>query len=651
MMNKSYSRMSESGFLFLNYTSVDEKRVQAVRAFTHELITKTMANLNVSYEVAFLLLDHLHWNQEELNEKWASSQKDLLNEVHISLESSAVPNLESHLSAVELAGTDSCPVCKRQRRLLELYCGHKMCTDCFTEEIKNALSNNKKPACHHENCEAEFLSADVEKMVPHNKSAKVYKFWRLNLSIENTKFIVAICPNPLCKNVIVRDKEQPCHSVRCEKCDFALCMHCQNDAHDPVKCCKRVHQFTEETPKELNKLEEEEQKWYLRESKCKEYRFQKQNEVEQVFNTNIIVLARQQASEQKEVEQQIKNTDLFVQDLLSKITQVEDKIAQYKQKKRSPERIEALEKKIDGFREDIEHYKEFKEELKKENEQRKELRKKELDFAKEQKKLFFTAIQDRDNSEQLLQNYKDAIDKYAAEKAVAVMSDEDYIRKHTVICPSCGFRFYKDSGCCEVKCPCGYDFCTICNEPWVTHKQGFYKCQNEIEIKKVDYNDQNDSQFYPPPIDLDKKICFAKWKHFHSIFAEKKAKYDELYQKYFLTEDKVPQKGESLTDDDLSPFSKLVRLFGEDDARTNALKLISNLLYAQSVVAWGYAAISYLNITEFTQEYTNKLQNLENKVDQFIELLNDPENHPAQDLQDHLKELTEETELILKDKL
>lgn len=651
-MNKSFSRMSESGFIFLNFSSIDEKKIQAIRAFTHDLITKTMESLGVSYEVAFLLLDHFHWNTEELNAQWASSKNAILKEVHIDL-GNAVPTLESHLAA-EDCGSGTCPVCSRERRLLQLYCGHKICKDCYAEEIKNALNDNKKPACHHDDCGAEFLAPEVEKAQPHSKSAKIYKFWRLNLSYEEAPIKVAICPNPLCKNLIVRDKSLQCHCVRCSKCDFALCMHCQHDAHDPLKCCKRVKEFTETIPQDLNKLEEEEQKWYLRESRCKEYRFQKQNEVKQVFDANLRILVRAQENEQKEILQQIKNTDLFVQDLESKIGFLEEKIGEYKQKKRSAERIESAEKKIAGFREDIEHYKEFKKQLEKENETRKEERKKELEFAKEERKLYFNAIQDRENSEALLQKYKDTLNQYAQEKAVAVLNEDDYIRKDTVICPSCGFRFYKECGCCQVTCPCGYSFCTICNEPWITHKQGFYKCQNEIETKKVDYNDQNDSQFYPAPLNLEKKIYYAKWKHFHDSFVERKAKYDELYKKYLGTEDKEPQKGETLNDADLCPFSKLVKLFEQENSeegRNNALRLVTNLLFAQSVAAWGYGAISYLNITEFTKEYTDKLENLEKKVDEFVEFLNDPENHPAQDLQDHLTQLKEETELVLKEKL
>lgn len=636
--------MNESGFLFLHFSSIDEKRIQAIRAFTHELITKTMNTLNVSHEIAFLLLDHLHWNQEELNSKWASSQNELLKAVHIKLGGTVVPNLESHLSAIE-CGTGTCPACSRERRLMELYCGHKICNDCLIEEIKNALSENRIPTCREDECKAEILSTDVEKLLPHSKNAKVYKSWRLNLSYENSPFKVAVCPNPLCKYLIIRDRSSQCCHVRCPKCEFAVCMNCQHDAHTPLNCCKRVTQFTETIPKDLSALEAEEQKWISREIKCAEYRFQKQGEVEQDFDRNIRVLVREQANEQKEVLQQIKNTDLFVQDLLTKISNTEDKIGEYKQKKRSAERIESLEKNIDAMREEIEHYKEFKAQLEKENEVRKEERKKDLEFIQEQKKLFLNSIQDKQNQEALLHKYKEFIDQHAVEKATAIMNEEDYIRQKTVICPSCGLRFYKDCGCCEVKCPCGYDFCTICNEPWITHKKGFYQCQNEIPVKKVDYNDQNDSQFYPPPMNLEKKIFFARWKHFHDSFIAQKAKYEELYKKFLATED---------TDAELSTLTKIIRHFEQENSeegKTNAIKLVSNVLFAQSVVGWGYAALYYLNITEFTQEYIGKLQNLENKINDFVELLNDPAAHEVQEIQDRLNEIKEETELVLKEKL
>lgn len=632
---------------------MEERKIQAIRAFTNDLITKTTQTLNVSPEIAFLLLDHFQWDLEKLNSQWESSQEEVLKSIHIQLGSTAVPTLESNLLPRD-CGVGPCPACHRDRRLVELYCGHKICNDCLTEEIKKALAENTIPRCHQDDCNTEILGNAVEKYVPHNNAAKVYKFWRINTSFESTHLTVAICPNPLCKHLITLGEGVAHDHVKCPKCDFAICLKCLSDSH-PLHNCERVINFTETLPKEFNQILEEEQKWYKREKDCIECRTESQNDVKQAFNIDIKVLLREQQNEQKEIAQQIKNTDLFVQAILTEISQLDDKIKQYEEKKRSPQRIEELKKQIDSLNDEIEHYKAFKTQLQKDNEARKEQRKKELAFIDSQNKLFLSACTDRNKYDEIIKQYRDNWEQYAQEKATAVLDEEDYIRQNTVICPACSSRFYKDCGCNEVVCTCGHDFCTICNEPWVTHEKGFYYCpNNELSNKKFDYEDSNDVRFFSNPMNLQKKVHYHKWKHFHDLFLTQKAKYDEIFKKYLLGKDMKPQKDQSLTDDDLCPFTKLARHLEQENSeegRNDALKLVSNVLYAQSLIAYGTAALYYINVTEFTQEYTEKLQNLEKKEDELVQLLDEPVSHQPQEFQDKLTELKGEVENILSIKL
>lgn len=631
---------------------MEERKIQAIRTFTNDRINQTTQSLNVSPEVAFLLLDHFQWNQEELNKQWESSKDELIKTLHISLGSTAAETLESNLLAKE-CGLGTCSACHRERRLVELYCGHKICNDCLANQIKSALDKNEIPRCQQD-CNAEILGNTVEKMVPHNNSSRIYKYLRTNISFEKSHIKVVICPNPLCRHLIALSEENSSDLVRCPNCEFAICLNCMTESHAPLCNCERVADFTETIPKRFNKLLEEEQNWYKREKSCLECRLENQNEVKHALNIEHKILVREQQSEQQEILQQIKNTDLFVQAVSYEISQLDDKILEFQAKKRSPERIEELKKQIGILNDDIDHYKEFKDQLIKENEVRKVQRKKDLDFAEKQRKLFLHAIQSRDNYESYIQKYREGLEQFAQEKATLIMDEEDYIRQNTVICPQCGLRFYKDSGCYEVTCPCGHEFCTLCRESWITHGQGFYRCPNIAPQKEFNYNDNSDVRFFTNPMTLEKKISYYKWKHFHDLFLTHKAKYNELFQRFLLGKDKVPQKGEKLTDDDLCPYTKLVNKFEQEnreEGRTNALKLISNLLFAQSIVSWGHAALYYINITEFTQEYKEKLQSLEKKEDDLAELLNDPAAHEAQIFQEKLGDLKDEINIVLSYKL
>lgn len=613
---------------------MEEKRIKAIVTFIRGLLDETKASLSVSEDLAFLLLDRYHWDHNELISNWEASKDELIESFHIHIDGENT--LEEKL-AYKDSGYGSCPVCKRDnRRLYELYCGHKICKDCLQEDVKNAVIKSNIPVCHQD-CNAEMLAHDVEKILPGSKHAKAYKWWRLNKSYSESHYNVALCPNPLCKHLIVQKDDMPTKLVHCPKCDYAFCMDCLKDSHNPLKCCKRVVDFTETLKDQLKELEEEEVKWFKRESKVIEYRFQNKNETAEGFDIQIRSILHAQKEEQDEVEQQIKNTDLFSDQILTEISQAEDKIKELVKKNKSPEKVEELNKKVADLRVELDHYRDFKEELEKENEARKEKRKNELEFAQKQKETFMKSILNREKNQLYIQQFKDNLNNFAEERSKQIINENDYIRSCTYVCPQCKQRFFKVNPCCEVTCFCGYDFCTLCNEAWVTHKKGYCECQNEAGEKQINYEDPGELLFYPCRFNLERKTFFAKWTRFHNLYLAEKTKHDELHQKFLQAEG--------------APFANLVKRLQQENVeepRTVALRLVSNALFAQNVAAWGYAATFYVRISELTQGYLEKLEKLTAKNAELIELINQPNEHSAKDFQQKLAEVKDEVDLVLR---
>ena len=619
---------------------MEEKKIKAIVTFVKGLLDQTKESLQVSEDIAFLLLDHYHWDQNELASNWEASKDELIKSFHINLEGEK--SLESQLAYKDV-GFGKCPVCSHEnKRLYELYCGQRICKECIVEEDKNAVIKGHIPVCHQE-CNAEFLAHDVERALPGSKHAKAYRWWRLNRSFSESRYMVSLCPNPLCRHLIVQNRGDPTNLVRCPKCEFAFCLDCLKDSHAPLCCCNHAIEFTEDLPAQLKELEEEEENWFKRESKLIEYRFQNKNETIESFDVIIRAMENAQKDEQEEVERQIKNNELFQDLILTQITEAEDKIKGYIDKNKSPEKIDELNKKIMELRDELDRYKKYKEELEKENQARKESRKKDLDFEKGQKQVYLNAVLHREKYDVYIKQFRENLDKLAEEKSKQIPNEDDCIRKDTIICPSCKLRFYKVNPCCEVTCVCGYDFCTNCNEPWVTHKKGYCECQNDKAEKKIDYTDQSDMLFYPCRYNLEKKAYFNKWKRFHESFVAQKAKYDELHQK-FLQYDAEAKK-------ESPAFVKLTKKLQKEkveDARLFALKLVNNALFAESVSAWGYVATFYIRLSELTQGYIEKLEALDAKNNELIALLNEPESHSAQEFEDKLTEVKAETDSVLQ---
>lgn len=628
---------------------MEDKRIQAIRTFTNEIIAKTEETLGISHDTAFLLLDHLNWDYEQLYSRWESEKDELLKAVHVIVGSEAVPSIDSSLH-LEDAGIGLCPFCNKQRKLVRLYCGHQGCTECLGDQIRKSIQKHIIPCCS-QGCESEIIPHDVDKILPHSGTAKNYKFWRLTKSFDKCHYLVGLCQNPLCQNLLVCESGSHCHAVHCPKCEFCTCLNCLKPAHTPLCCCKRSVEFSTEIQEDIDRLKKEEDAWYKRESKYIEYRYQNIKDLQNEFDLGYRALLRKQKEEQDEVQLQLRNLDLFVLQINTQIAEAEENLKENIEKKGPAEKIEELNNEINSLNEEISHYQDFKAEIEKENEARKQLRKKDLDFAQSQGKLFSTAVLEREKYTTLMQQYRENVDKLAEEKSKLFVNEDDYIRQRTVKCPSCGLRFFKTSGCNEITCPCGYEFCTLCYEPWITHKDGFYECPNVGQTKPIDYNDGSDYHYYPIPIDADKKAQFIHYKQLHNSYLAEKAIYDDIYQKFLFGEDKKLKKKEKFTDDHLCPFNKIVKRLerdGDSDAKANALKMVNNALFAQSIAMWGYGALYYIRYCEFTNEYKEKLQALSKKNGEFIELLNDPLSHTSQDLVQKLTELKEEVDSVLK---
>ena len=54
---------------------------------------------------------------------------------------------------------------------------------------------------------------------------------------------------------------------------------------------------------------------------------------------------------------------------------------------------------------------------------------------------------------------------------------DDISIAETKACPKCSLRFEKSSGCNHISCPCGHNWCFICEQDWSIHGVSYYDCK------------------------------------------------------------------------------------------------------------------------------------------------------------------------------
>ncbi|KAK8854388.1 hypothetical protein M9Y10_016950 [Tritrichomonas musculus] len=192
------------------------------------------------------------------------------------------------------------------------------------------------------------------------------------------------------------------------------------------------------------------------------------------------------------------------------------------------------------------------------------------------------------------------------------------------MCPKCGVPLYKRGGCHYVQCGnCRYEFCWICDQKWEPPHGDHHVCPiyslnagqitNHV-IDGIDYDDPKDTKFYPLPLDLEKSAEFSKWNNLYMEYNKNSKKYDDLLNLFAENNDKN------------SVRNMLIKsLMAENSESTSielATKILNDILFAQSVMTWGYPQMFYMLNNPVSYKFVEySLLELENLIKDALEVV------------------------------
>lgn len=209
------------------------------------LLSDVCTLLNVTEDVARLLLCQYKWSKERLLDSYYADQDRVLEAMGLdvvtssSSTSSAVSALsasdESLVSNSAVANID-CPICGDSFSVLGMFgmdCGHQFCRDCWTVYLAGKVEEG--PASIRTSCPAFRCKRIVPlSVVCSLANPVIYQKYRVFVTrnfIETSRNI-RWCPGTGCDKVAVGSGIT---TVVCT-CGTPFCFKCGDEAHDPVTC-------------------------------------------------------------------------------------------------------------------------------------------------------------------------------------------------------------------------------------------------------------------------------------------------------------------------------------------------------------------------------------------------------------------------------
>lgn len=220
----SYSdkmRTGETGVRVVDYTEVE--------SIMASLIGEVTNLLNVSDDIARILLCHFKWNKERLVDSYYSDSDELLVKVGAQAKPEDV--------AIFPEGMFTCPICADEAlpsEMVGLGCNHLVCKTCWGCYLNGKIGEG--PSCVRTNCPMFKCSQIVPCSVFNNVCAPVEKDkFRVFMTRNFIEFSKSFkwCPSAGCEKVAIASAGVT--TVRCD-CGAAFCFKCGEESHEPVQC-------------------------------------------------------------------------------------------------------------------------------------------------------------------------------------------------------------------------------------------------------------------------------------------------------------------------------------------------------------------------------------------------------------------------------
>lgn len=668
--NEEYmENYEEEEQIFVDDTNNNEQQINIADLSPEEYfenkITNTMNTLYLSHDIAYALLKKFNWSQSSILETWFTKQAKILESLRIKLGSEMVPNLKSPLGIRE-AGNGECPLCLDDGDLLELYCGHKICKNCLIRELSELVLQNKVPVCRQATskqiCGAEIMCSVVKQYL---NSEIFKKYQRLILKDEIVQDPeVKECPNGECDWIITTANSLPCHIGKCPKCCSVTCLKCAQGAHAPLIICDKIDEFTKKISVEMRELEQDQEAWFKREDRLKEYRKSNIGEVNASFEKELNAIKERQKKESNEELKRINELDKEVNILNGQIAELSRKQNAYIDQQKPMSEINIIKDQIEELRKQYDQKVGMKQRIMHDRNVNESERRNELKTTQKEQSLFIEALRDTGLYQRKMYEYEMSLNSRAYQNVSITSNDDDVVSTMTKKCPKCKAPIERNDGCNHMTCQiCKYQFCYVCEEPWSTHKDYFvcpkYKKDIVATSKKgrsrcgIDFSNMNDKKYYPPPMSVEKRSDFMRWNNLYTQHNMAKEKYDKLMKSFSKNVDEKLSKGEKvLLPHKLCPRNRIAKVLEEEmnakDAHTLAIKILNTILFAQSIQIWGYPSLYYMmKDPRKAKVFEFKLLQMGEQRDKIIELISNPTSVKASDFNCNFDVLNQQIEDIL----
>lgn len=610
-----------------NEVSVPHQQIDPRFDRFNEAINKFSDIFGVSKDVSLLLLMHFHWNQNVLESKWLTDQQSIMKEMHLEHHNPSDP------LSLHSIGKGFCDICVSEDvDIYELYCGHRMCLDCWKYDISMQLQT-KYPECplpleDGSICNAMIMDHDIEQFVDPSLYQKYPEIRLRELLFSHP--MICKCPCIHCNWVIYLDRPLACNVARCEFCKATRCVLEDHDAHAPLPDCRLIEDFCEKTAKRMHRLEIDQNKWFEREEALKLYRKAHLSEVQTVFNNEKKSLLKYQDDARKKEQEQINKTQDEIAAMERDIAMANEEILVKTNIEKGREfELRAI---ISHRMEKIKQLKEIIRILEKQNRTHEIDRKREVATFDEKVGFYNEAIRDTDRFQFFIFKFREKDELLVAEQN-QVDSDE-YIKKLSKKCPKCKTPIYRESGCNYMKCSqCNYEFCWICEGGWNGTHVDHFRCpkyskqfeqadDDDDDPNRIKYDDYSVKTFYPYPMTSQMHAKLTQWNNLYSEHMAHKSKYaklkDEIDRYYDVdpsTLDSIHKLSHNLP---AALLSVLLEDNNDENARKRRLQILNTLLFARSVVMWGYPTIFYITNQAEQLMFELRLITLNDQIDSVI---------------------------------
>lgn len=608
------------------------------KSYFTKMINDIKNKLQISYDLSYLL-NKKHGSHAV--SKWIEHSKDILNSLRIKVGGETVPNLKSSLSFKSI-GIGECPLCYEDRELYQLYCGHTICKPCLIDEINTQIDSLKIPVCRQSNeedntsCDAEIMPNDVYSILNGCPDKTIQKYTKIFIK-DQIDHDETIRPCPFCDSIITPTFYISNYFARCPNCCSVTCLHCHDGFHGPLTCVHKKD-FFDTLRDKMSQLEEDQESWYFRERRLQAYRREHKQPVFKYFD-DLLAEVKNRNNKADQVEmQKIHEAKYYIAKLNKDLNALKIKENQILNGNDSS-KLSEVQEKIATTEKEISSKEGFLRILNSLHETKQNERKKDLFDVDTEKEYFINAVSNESKFDFFLDQYKNLVNDEAYKSLNVAVTDEETIKRSTKLCPKCHAPIEKSTGCNWMKCWCGFEFCYFCNEPWKPNHSDHHKCPKYDMMKDsrktsksdcgIDFNDMKDMNFYPPPMNHEKRKMYIRYNNLVMQYMNAKEDYEKVNISFLKTENDIPNKSiKDLPYNKMPPKNKLIKSLlmkgkSESSATTFANQIINTILFGKTIVMYGFPQMYYIMLQlDNANLFEYNLYMLDNDINDLINLIN-----------------------------